>query len=829
MFQMSARISAKLIDKIVIAFGLLIMSTTSVWAQEQLGSTQLGAGISLRGMNKEYSKHYPFTNYMNYEADGGDDARNEDGTAKPGYFDPSKVKGASPFGTYYPPTPAAKMGFKTDSKLMQGLYETGVPGVGGFSGLWNSDLKETMQKLQAATVTARTTQFPTNAGKAAQAQQQSQGIGAGNAMGEAAKGQASAAINYCAEYMQNFTVEDGNIWNKIRLNIFIPIAILLLLPGAVLTQVKVIAGAGNPTLGGNPATPDIDETNPFSGIFRSVIAIFLILSSNLIVNYGIDFSNSIILSISSEYQILFGSNMYADALGAEVRAFPVRGLKREQNTGTPDTWQQGTVDSQASFEKNFINNTDSTKVDEAMPSGAMASRLLANTGNAGMTAAWNILCAFQMAYLHYLYFVGPIMAALWVWPVAQLRSAFSSWVEGVITICCWSLFWNTVILLMACFKGVDDTGTIIMSALNFLSTACVKFAFDFAGLVQAAGAQAAQQAMQAGGSGSGGKGGGKGGAAGAHGGKHAGHSAAHHKGLPGHGKPQTGHPTKGNPTKAHPTGAHPAGAHPTGPHAAGPHAAGPHPAGPHQAGLHQDSAKPVLASFTPPSANFGKVPAHGLGSEPPMYARNGAAGSKSTQPHSNSVQTPSGTFSAHVGADGTATGVSFTPHSGSGASFNQNELSKGGPLTQSFDGGKLSLSKGPDRQTNVTANLANGSKEQFSIGPHGEMATAHNGGPETAAGNLSDKPGAGSIAMPGNGGSSYLSADGQTLSVPNANGGYDSAHLPANGSGKFDLGGQSFNFSHAEGAEPGSWTANVKGTDATGATHSAAVASEGPS
>lgn len=109
-----------------------------------------------------------------------------------------------------------------------------------------------------------------------------------------------------------------------------------------------------------------------------------------------------------------------------------------------------------------------------------------------------------MAYLGYLFFVGPIAAALWVWPMNNFRAAFPNWIEGVITLCFWSLFWNTAILLMACFKGSQESTTMITTALNFLATSSVKYAFDFASLVKAAGQEAGSKAM------SGDKGGGAG-------------------------------------------------------------------------------------------------------------------------------------------------------------------------------------------------------------------------------------------------------------------------------------------------------------------------------
>ncbi len=319
--------------------------------------------------------------------------------------------------------------------------------------------------------------------------------------------------------MNNFTTDGGNNWNVLCNNIFFPMGILLLLPGALLTQLRAIMAAGNPILG---------NINPLEGIQRSVIAIFLIPGTYLVVNYSIDLSNSITFTINSEYFRLFGSDMYKDAICAEIRAFPVRGEQENRNAmDLPVPAMTALVNPSglfAQFEGMMENKIEdpcsgifqspANRADEAMSSGSIAARLGLNSSNAMLTASWNILCAFQMAYLYYLWFVGPVAAGLWVWPMKQLRGALPSWVEGVITLAFWSLFWNTAILLIACFKGVGETGCILMTALHFLATASVKHAFDFAGLVRAAGQEAAsmaEKAMKSGGAGGGGGGGGGGG------------------------------------------------------------------------------------------------------------------------------------------------------------------------------------------------------------------------------------------------------------------------------------------------------------------------------
>jgi hypothetical protein len=346
----------------------------------------------------------------------------------------------------------------------------------------------------------------------AETQGQTQATQAGDAAADTCRGQAASAIGFCSSYLENFTTQPQ--WNLVRDQIFVPMAILLLLPGAVLAQMRAVIAAGSPVLG---------EVNPFEGILRSLVAIFLIPGTALVVNYGIDLNNSIAFTINSEYTRIFGSDMYKDALCAEMRATPVRQTQSNRNALDQQTYQGrpllGATSAFGMFEGAMmensiqdpcsgINQSPAQAANENMSSGMAATRLMMNGSNASLAAAWNVLCAFQLAYLYYLWCVGPIMAALWVYPLRTLRNALPSWVEGVVTLCFWSLFWNTVILLMACFKGVDETGTMIMTALNFLATASVKYAFDFAGLVKAAGqeaagmaAGAAKQAAQGGGQG----------------------------------------------------------------------------------------------------------------------------------------------------------------------------------------------------------------------------------------------------------------------------------------------------------------------------------------
>jgi hypothetical protein len=337
-----------------------------------------------------------------------------------------------------------------------------------------------------------------------------------------ARNQSAAAIDFIDNGLENFTVDATNKWNLLRDHLFIPMAILLLLPGAVLAQVKSIVSQGIGVLG---------DTNPFDGILRSIVAIFLIPGTYLIVNYGIDLSNSLSDAINSTYASAIasapatnaqgqptngpdqGSNMYRDAVAAEVRAHPIRLPAENKNYVLNQVHNMGVAYTPANSPLAKLEQRSLATViydpvkdmrlvpplraNELVPYYVNTQRALFNGMNAALTTTWTILCAFQMVYLTYLWFVGPIVAALWVWPIKQLRDAFPSWVEGVLTVCFWSLLWNTVILLMACFRGVDETGSVIMTALNFLATASVKFAFDFSGLAKAVGEEAGKMAQKA--------------------------------------------------------------------------------------------------------------------------------------------------------------------------------------------------------------------------------------------------------------------------------------------------------------------------------------------
>jgi hypothetical protein len=454
----------------------------------QLRYLQSAAGAGARFSQSPLMPQYP-----------GSDVRGPNGEALPGFVDGGKIRNMAAY-SLQPPIPSAAIRYQTASQADEQEMYRGAPPMTG-APLTDSACYILMMKAMD-TGLAKMSE-PQRVTAAAQAAGMAQAINLGNAASECARQQASTAIDYCQKSMQNFTVDPNNKWNQLRNNIFVPMGLLLLLPGAVLAQVKAIASAGSPVLG---------DCNPFEGILRAIVAVFLIPATYLVLNYGIDVSNSINQSINGGYQGIAGGDMYAEATAAQVRANPVRQPSENRNALDQPTAQMtpllhGTTPF-ARYEGAMLENSiedPSAKVkqappertDEALSSGAVASRLMMSASNAGLTGIWNILCAFQTAYMYYLWFVGPVVAGLWVWPIKSLRQALPNWIEGVITLCFWSLFWNTVIMLMACFRGTDETGSVMNTALNFLATASVQYAFDFAGLVKAAGQEAAGMAMGA--------------------------------------------------------------------------------------------------------------------------------------------------------------------------------------------------------------------------------------------------------------------------------------------------------------------------------------------
>ncbi len=195
---------------------------------------------------------------------------------------------------------------------------------------------------------------------------------------------------------------------KMYHKVYLPMALLLLLPGAVILQMKIMISQF--------ASPDEDsQGGPLGHILRAMIALFLIPSTQLIMSYSIDVGNSMTYSIAQQ----FSAN--------EIVQWAVGMQEAKEAKGKP----QDGLDPQEFKDQTF----------------QMASGMI----NMSMGIGLLILAAFQLAMSCYLFLMGPIAAALYAWPgsVGRLfKPVFINWVNAVVTLSLWRFWWVLIVFVM---------------------------------------------------------------------------------------------------------------------------------------------------------------------------------------------------------------------------------------------------------------------------------------------------------------------------------------------------------------------------------------------
>ncbi|MBX9572922.1 MAG: hypothetical protein K2X77_28765 [Candidatus Obscuribacterales bacterium] len=220
---------------------------------------------------------------------------------------------------------------------------------------------------------------------------------------------------------------------KMYKSCFLPMVILFLVPGALMTNTKTMIQFG--ILKGS----DEDTVSPFTGILRSMIAIFLIPATQLIVSYMVDIGNSLqsactpyvsiplIVLWAEEQVVLFKE----DQQGAPIRNLPnvVMAPWRGKFAGMPI---KGAILEQVSG------------MDAALSE-------LANECLHLLSEGLTITHAFQVVMICYLFLLGPLAAAFFAWPGVGrdlFRRAFATWVDGVVILSLWKFWWNIVLIVM---------------------------------------------------------------------------------------------------------------------------------------------------------------------------------------------------------------------------------------------------------------------------------------------------------------------------------------------------------------------------------------------
>lgn len=248
---------------------------------------------------------------------------------------------------------------------------------------------------------------------------------------------------------------------------FLPMAVLFLLPGALITNTKTMVSFGI-LHNGN----DEDSTNPFAGIMRSVIAIFLIPATQMIVSYMVDVGNSL------QYSCQPYVNIPIIVLWAQeqVQIFKPdqqgNGIKNLPNVAM------------APWRGKFAGMPQAGAILEQVSGLDAALSELANECCHILTEGLTIAYAFQLATLCYLFLLGPIAAAFFAWPSGigkdLFRKAFSSWVDGVVLVSLWKFWWNVLLICMTvrCESGALNPFD-VMEVYYLVAFLCIMMVVPF--------------------------------------------------------------------------------------------------------------------------------------------------------------------------------------------------------------------------------------------------------------------------------------------------------------------------------------------------------------
>ncbi len=225
-------------------------------------------------------------------------------------------------------------------------------------------------------------------------------------------------------------VHENAVWMVMQMykRVYINIGLLLLLPGAVLTQFKGLVSSGI-----LQSRNDEDAVSPFVGILRGMIALFLIPCTQLIVSYTVDIGNSM------NYEVKRHISVGVVTEWASEQVFRAPEDNKEDQIKAPTKKTQGKM-------------TEGSEKDSGVEAQSLATIMLQLMANlAGMSAAFGLvmMCAFQITMMSYLMLLGPIAAAFYAWPatVGQLfMRVFAIWLDAVVNVGLWRFLWCVVLL-----------------------------------------------------------------------------------------------------------------------------------------------------------------------------------------------------------------------------------------------------------------------------------------------------------------------------------------------------------------------------------------------
>ena len=248
----------------------------------------------------------------------------------------------------------------------------------------------------------------------------------------------------------------------------VPLAILLLLPGAVITQLKAQVAA-------NFNLKTEDATSPFEGILRAMVAVFLIPASQLIVSYSIDVGNSLAYSVNPAVSVLpiigwvqqvaystlskNSENAVLPPQGGGLQEQVPDGGGPSSGLGNPFSMLQGGSLSGALgglFGGGIggglaAGEAGDQSVPEQQAGVSSTLQTMFNVMIYMFSIGMLVMTAFQLTIMCYLYLLGPVAAAFFAWPTVKgkiFRPVFGNWTNAVITVSLWRFYWMVILAIM---------------------------------------------------------------------------------------------------------------------------------------------------------------------------------------------------------------------------------------------------------------------------------------------------------------------------------------------------------------------------------------------
>jgi hypothetical protein len=222
-----------------------------------------------------------------------------------------------------------------------------------------------------------------------------------------------------------------------------------------MTQMKAMVQYG--FLSGVPEDEEMRGPSPFVGIFRSIIAVFLIPATQLIISWMIDIGNSMTYEVEKYLVVADVFNWAKEQTynpptqndGNDLNKLPDDDSSQDpqSNPTAPDQGegaQTGIFGPGTNGTEAHSNVRDNSVGSQAMEAGY-------NMAAFSLASAFGVLLAFQTVMMCYLLLLGPIAAAFYAWPSgigSLFKKVFINWVDAVINLSLWRFWWVVVVLIM---------------------------------------------------------------------------------------------------------------------------------------------------------------------------------------------------------------------------------------------------------------------------------------------------------------------------------------------------------------------------------------------